>query len=116
MKTMRISLFLVLSLFISTQTFANTMPEDFNKQQLRRQVSRMIDAPKLSELGITKTYVFVNFEINKDNEIVVIEVVADDERLSRHVFESLNKRKVNTNGLTPDAAYNLKIAFQKENA
>lgn len=113
MKPFSICLFLAFSLCFSFQSFANT-PDNLDSRQLRRQVSRMIEAPELDELGISETYVFVNFEINENNEIVVLEVLADDERLSRHVFENLNKRKVNARGLEIEDTYNIKIAFRKE--
>jgi len=113
MKSFSICLFLAFSLCFSFQSFATT-PDDSDSRQLRRQVSRMIEAPELDHLGLSETYVFVNFEINENNEIVVLEVVADDERLSRHVFENLNNRKVNTRGLTAEDTYNLKIAFRTE--
>ncbi|MCG8330312.1 MAG: hypothetical protein MI974_21620 [Chitinophagales bacterium] len=114
MKTIRISLFVALCLFIGTQSFANTIDE--NTRTLRKEVARMIDAPDMESYGVSETYVFVNFTISENNEIVVLEVVADNEDLSQFVFQSLNNRKLkaSTEDMQAGTEYNLKIAFRAE--
>ena len=112
MKTFRISLILALSLFVSAQSFA--APIDDNSKNLRKEIAKMIEAPDLSSFDLSETYVFINFTVNDNNEIVVQNIKADNEEIRLFVYNNLNKRKVNAEGLSTDTNYNLKVAFRKE--
>jgi hypothetical protein len=112
MKTFRISLIVALSLFVSAQSFATNI--DGNSKNIRKEIAKMIDAPDLSTYDLSETYVLINFTINDDNEIVVQHITADNEEIRSFVFNNLNNRKVNVDGLQTDTSYNLKVSFRKE--
>jgi hypothetical protein len=114
MKAFRFSLIIALCLFVGTQSFATSII-DSNKD-LRREVSKMIDTPDLEAYGLTETMVFVNFTINENNEIIVLDVVSENDDIRETVFNSLNLRKVNTSGLEPEVNYTVKVAFRAEQA
>ncbi|MCB0553076.1 MAG: hypothetical protein KDD02_05945 [Phaeodactylibacter sp.] len=115
MKTFRLSFLLMLCLLAGSATFANNPILD-NKGELRKAVAKMIQAPELSKFGITETQAFVHFTLNEDNEIIVLEVVADNEYIREYITESLDHRKVNAPGVEAFTEYNIKVSFRTEKA
>ncbi len=116
MKTFRFSFVLVCCLFASSFAFAADSGGLNPQTQLRKEVAKLIHTPELSKNGIAETQAFINFTINEDNEIVVLNVIADNEYIKDYVTRSLNKRKINADGLEAFTEYNIKVAFRSEKA
>jgi len=115
MKTAKISLALAFCLLCSAISFAT--PSDARKnQKLRKEVAKLIEAPKMQELGITTTHAFVNFSINEANEIVVLNVVAETEQIEQYVRKELNERKIRSVELEAGIEYNLRVTFLSVNS
>ncbi|MCO6477106.1 MAG: hypothetical protein J5I94_10825 [Phaeodactylibacter sp.] len=115
MKTFRIS-FVLAFCFMAT-SFAFSAPADVSpNSELRKEVAKLIKAPELSKKGIAETHAFINFMVNEDNEIVVLNVVSDNDYIKEYVKESLNRKKVEADGLETFTEYNIRIAFRSEKA
>lgn len=114
MKSFRFSSLLVLCLLAGQFAFANRVVEA--NSELRKAVAKMIEAPQLSRFGIAEAQVYVHFMVNENNEIVVLDVLTDNEYLKEFVANSLNKHKVNAQGVEPLTKYSLKVAFRSEKA
>ena len=115
MKTFRISFILALCFFAASFTYATPTYEAPNSE-LRKEVVKLIKTPELSKKGIAETHAFINFTINEDNEIVVLNIVSDNEYIIGYIKESLDNQKVEAKGLTAFTEYNIKFSFRSEKA
>ncbi|MCB0572773.1 MAG: hypothetical protein KDC66_23555 [Phaeodactylibacter sp.] len=115
MKTFRFFILSFVCLMAGSFAFA-TPPAVQSNTELRREVAKMIQAPELSKHGICEAQVYVCFTVDENNEIVVLDVVADNDYLKEYVAKSLNKQKIDTEGVEAYAKYGLKVAFRSEKA
>ncbi|MCB0581181.1 MAG: hypothetical protein KDD10_17955 [Phaeodactylibacter sp.] len=113
MKTFRISFVLSFCLLAASFSFASPAEVSPNSE-LRKEVARLIHAPELSKKGIAETQAFINFTVNEDNQIVVLNVVSDNEYIKEYIRECLNNQKVDASGLQAFAEYNIRVAFRSE--
>ena len=113
MKTFRISF--VLSFCFLAASFAFAAPVDAKpNSELRKEVAKLIKAPELSKKGISESYAFINFMVNENKEIVVLNVVSDSDYIKEHIKKSLEHQRVDAKGLDAFTEYNIKIAFRSE--
>ena len=112
MKTFRISFVLAICFFAASFAFAS--PTITTNSELRKEVVKLIKTPELGKKGIAETHAFINFTINENNEIVVLNVVSDSEYIREYIENALNKQKVGTKGLDTFTEYNIKVAFRSE--
>jgi len=111
MKTFSFAFSLVLCLFATTTVSAAPETGE-DTQQLRREIARMIDAPKLEQIGLDETMAVVGFTINSDNEIVVQGVAAANDEIVAHVKQELNGRALKNTDLKVGTLYRLKVQFK----
>ncbi len=116
MKTFRIVFSAILLTTMVTYSFAAAPDSITDAKNLRREVSRMIDAPDLNKMGVEETFVFVNFKVTENNEIIVLNVLGASDELCQTVKESLNHRKVSSVTADTEQEYNLRVNFVAEEA
>ncbi len=117
MKTFRISFVLAFCILATSYAFSAPVSADVSpNSELRKEVAKLIKTPELSKKGIAETHAFINFMVNEDNEIVILNVVSDNDYIKEFVRESLNRKKVEADGLETFTEYNIKIAFRSEKA
>ena len=116
MKTFRIVFSALLLTAFATASFASTPDSVTARKDLRREISRMLDAPDLDQLGLEETFVFINFKVDENNEIIVLNVLGVTDEICEQVKESINHRKVDGLGLDSNQEYNLRVNFVAESA
>ena len=62
------------------------------------------------------TQAVITFTVNENKEIVVLKVVCESEYITEYIQQSLNKQKVDADGLEAFTEYNLRVAFRSEKA
>ena len=115
MKTFRISIVLALCFFATSFAFASPTAINPNSE-LRKEVAKLIKTPELSKKGIAETQAVITFTVNENKEIVVLKVVCESEYITEYIQQSLNKQKVDADGLEAFTEYNLRVAFRSEKA
>ncbi len=103
------ALFLV-TLFLSSFT-ADNEPKNF-KQELRKEISNLIDAPRYDLLDET-VHTSVFFTINNKNEVVVLSTGAEDYRIDSYLKRKLNYQKINIKGIQKGEVYKLPLTIEK---
>lgn len=116
MKTFRIVLSAILLTAFATASFASNPDSASAAKELRREISRMIESPDLNQLGVEETFVFINFKVNENNEIIVLNVLGMTDEICELVKESIDHHKVAGLGLKADQEYNLRVNFVAEGA
>ena len=116
MKTFRIVFSALLLTAFVTASFASTPDSATAAKDLRREISKMIEAPNLEQLGMKETFVFINFKVNENNEIIVLNVLGVTDEICEQVKESINHRKVEGLGRDKAQEYNLRVNFVAEGA
>lgn len=116
MKTIRIVLSALLLTAFATASFAYNPDSASARKDLRREISRMIEAPDLNKMGVAETFVFINFRVNENNEIIVLNVLGVTDDICEQVKASINNRKVEGLGLDKAQEYNLRVNFVAEGA
>ena len=95
MKTIK-SLLLVAAIIFSSVSFANNDPSKKNETNLRKAISTELSAMlKDPSIQLEKTVeTTVKLMLNDENEIVVISVGCDDEKVNSYVKSRLNYKKL----------------------
>ena len=116
MKTIQISLrAIALVCFISTATLLSAAsPNALANQMVRKEVTKMIQNPELNKNGIKAGDVLVSFTINKENEVVLLDIASNHTYLKNFVKEKLHNQKVTTDNVGVGQEYNIKISFESE--
>ncbi|MCB0669002.1 MAG: hypothetical protein KDC80_24425 [Saprospiraceae bacterium] len=115
MKTIRLlagTLCLAL-LSMSSNVYANGGDDPETISNLRSNIVKLVDAPRLGENGINKAEVKLRFYINKDHEIVVVDTGTQNNYLDSFLKNRLNYQRIKDKNLK-SGIYNLKITFQSE--
>ena len=118
MKTFRYCFVLFACLLASTFTFATAddLPGATVNSELRKEVAKLVEAPALSKNGVAEAMAFINFTVNENYEIVVLNVVSEHEFIKEYITKSLNRQQVKIEGLQPYTEYNIKFEFRSEKA
>lgn len=116
MKSVQISLrALILVCFVSAATLLQAAsPNTLTNQAVRKEVTKMIQNPELSKNGITSGDVIVNFKINEDNKVELINVASQHSYLKNFVKEKLQNKEVAVENPSTSQEYNIKISFETE--
>ena len=100
-------------LMLSASTMANTTPGNPDKvanQQLRKEITAMIDSPTLKT---DEEQIEVTFMVTKTKEVVVMSVQSDDIYLDSYVKGSLNYQKIETDGVEINTPYRVKVTYKQ---
>lgn len=116
MKTIRIVFSTILLTAFVSASIASTPDSTSATEDLRREISRMIEAPDLIQLGMEETFVFINFKVDENNEIIVLNVLGVTDEICEQVKASIDHHKVEGLGLDKDQEYNLRVNFVAEGA
>lgn len=78
------------------------------------EIFKMIEVLNLEQLGMKEIFVFINFKVNENNEIIVFNVFGVIDEICEQVKESINYCKVEGFGLDKVQEYNLWVNFVVE--
>lgn len=116
MKTFQISnLSFAIAALFCLLSVSSIKANDFGPTDaLRKEVARLVQAPELTKYGIEGSKAIINFTLNQDNEMVVLNVIADNTYIEDFIHQRLNNVKVKTKGLDQFMSYNISILFRSE--
>ena len=98
-----------------TKGFATPdQPQKERIENMRSQIFEHIDNPDLTNTDISEVEATLHFMINKESEIVVLYVDANDEFVDQYLKTRLNYKVIKNNVLR--GPYSLKITFKKGSA
>jgi hypothetical protein len=102
----------VLGVFLSlgTQHFSIANNIDKPEKTLRTEILNLVQDPQL-ENGYEET-VYVQFMVNKNNEVVVLNVETDDNYLNSFVKNRMNYKTINAQNIEHNELYNIEITFK----
>lgn len=89
-----------------TVTYNEDAPE-----ALSSQIGRLLVNPQLEYHGIEKARVRVQFRLDEERRIKVVEVGAPEHYLKRFIEQRLNGEKLKVDGLQPDTDYFIDLRF-----
>lgn len=95
---------LVILVFSSNAIFAFSGETDPKKGKVIAELTTLLEQPGITAGQHDRTAV-VYFMVNRENEIVVIQVEANDLQLEGYIKGRLNYRKIKSNELTPGKEY-----------
>lgn len=110
------SFFVALMLTLAS-LFAKANPVIDNTQgseSLRKAITRLMDNPELSKLGIKEAEAEIRFMIDEYQRVYVLEVITDNDDLAQLIKDRLHKKKVNADDIAFFTKYNVKVAFSSE--
>ncbi len=114
MRTIKLVAF---ALIFSLSAIANNSPNEIKKsskayQELRTEISSMIQNPNLKENGISNENVLVRFKLNEEKEIEIIKIETDSDYLKRFVNKRLENKDLTVNDLSPNQTYEVTLVFE----
>lgn len=113
MKTFQKFFALAIALSFTATTFAAN-PAFGPTEKLRKEVARLVSDAELSENGINTADVWINFTLDENNKIIVLDVDTENSYLENFVKEKLEDKTIRINRLVQNTEYNIKISFATE--
>ena len=99
----------------STAVFAHTGTHGTaDTKEVRKEVIRLIQTPELAKNGIKSADVFLQFTLEDDGTINVLNVKTDNEYLKNFITQQLDEQQLDIKSTSATTDYNIKIAFQSE--
>ncbi|WP_025742403.1 hypothetical protein [Aquimarina pacifica] len=95
MKNVKV-VFAALVIIVSSQVFANNTIDANPKQQLRQEITTLLEAPKM-DIEQNEVKANVEFTLNANGEIVVLTVNSEKMGVDDYVKGRLNYKKIKTN-------------------
>lgn len=103
---------LCVSLFITASTLQAEHGPETSEQQLRTRIARLIDNPDADALSRDARDATIEFVINAQNKIVILEVHTRSPYLERFIKEKVNYRPAKVKGLVKLRPYMLSVTFE----
>lgn len=114
MKT-RSFFFAVITGLMAWSAQAHPLPETGKgAASLRKAITRLMDNPELSKLGIKEAEAEICFMIDENQQVQVQEVITDNEDLAELIKKRLHNKKVNAEDIAFFTSYKVKVAFSSE--
>ena len=115
MKTLKLSLIGIL--FLSTTLFStNLSAKDTTNYastpDVRSELVKLIQNPNLKQHGITEADVQIQFTIEENGMINILNVKTGNDYLAAFIKEKLNNKKLTTKNVKEDLVYYLSIKFE----
>ncbi len=101
---------IICALFTSVSAFANT--GDNNPTDIRNEIVSLVSKIDISDLENTYERAYVQFMVNADNEIVVVNVSSKE--MASRIKSKLNYKKLKTEEVKQNEIYTVPLVFKKQ--
>lgn len=118
MRTIKlVAFFLVFSLFSTSFLNASNSPTEVRKsskvyQELKTEISSLIQNPKLKENGISSETVKVKFKLNDQNEIENLTINTENNYLKKFIQSSLENKNVALENILSGQFFEVDFIFE----
>lgn len=110
MKKIKLIAFSLIMVLSSTMLIANESPNK-NDEKITTEISKLLKNPYYSLKQETK--VIVTFTVNKTNEIVVLSINGDNEKVKNYIKSRLNYKKLSSKVIAGNE-YHIPVRFKAE--
>ncbi|NUQ23919.1 MAG: hypothetical protein HUU34_08195 [Saprospiraceae bacterium] len=108
-------LFAVMLGLMAWSVQASPIPETGKgAESLRKAITRLMENPELSKLGIKEAEAEIRFIIDEYQHVQILEVITDNEDLAQLIKDRLHQKKVDAQYIEFFTKYNVKVAFSSE--
>ena len=108
-----LGIILLLVLFSMTPLSGNSCTHFPTVKTLRTEIKSLIKDPDLSVLKNEEESVKLSFLVNKNKELVIINVETENFFLDNYVRKNLNYKNIQTNYVQINKIYHIKLVFRK---
>ncbi len=101
---------IICALFTSVSAFANS--GDANPTDIRNEIVTLVSTIDFSDMEKTYERTYVQFIVNSDNEIVVVNVSTKE--MAARIKSKLNYKKLKTEDVKQNQIYTVPVVFKKQ--
>ncbi|MCB0657471.1 MAG: hypothetical protein KDC57_15100 [Saprospiraceae bacterium] len=83
------------------------------KESLSKEIQNFLGEPNLQRMGVDDMTVKVQFVINSNHEVRVIEIRTENEQLKSYIENRLDNQKVKTEGISLQENYFIPLTFKE---